>query len=578
MGKFVTILFSFVFAAALPCMPAATDAPIVIEGLLKDVARDPVDPSYRFLLVLDADGPIIIPVRTSALCEKLEQSVGATIQTLGKIREQHPHARHFADRELAPLIQNGTEVIRIVRPAPDSPFENVKDLSSLSGLSPADIVQKGFRMARGRVLAVWNPCTALLQTESNGVVQVEFKTGNLPHPGDDVEVVGFPETDIYQLRLIRSVWRASLPLRLTPDAIQDISASQFLIPRPNDVGINIYLHGKTVRIRGIVRSLPNAIARDSFVYLDDDGTLVPVDVSAAPGMVKQLQIGCTAEVTGVCVMDIDIWRPNAAFPRIRGYTLVTRSAADVVILARPSWLTPAVLLTVIAILLLALVGVGIRNRVLKRLAELRVRERTRLAVEVHDALSQNLTGIAFELQTVSVLADGDPAAAKEHLAIANKSLLSCRGELRNCLDDLRSDALENDNVEDAIRQTLASHLKGESISIRFRVRRNALSDNAMHTVLCIIRELTLNALRHGHAASVWIAGTLDGERILFSVRDNGCGFDPERRLGVRDGHFGLQGVTERASAFDGTVVIRSQAGRGTKVTVSMNLTQGTQLA
>ena len=571
-------LFSFLLAASLSCTQAAADAPIVVEGLLKDVVRDPVDPNYRFLLVLDAEGPIIVPLKTSALCEKLEQSVGATIQTFGTIRGKHPHARHFADRELAPLIRNGTEVVRIVRPAPDSPFENVKDLSSLSGLSPADIVQKGFRMARGRIIAVWHPSTALLQTESNGVVQVEFKAGKLPHPGEDVEVVGFPETDIYQLRLIRSVWRASQPLRLAPNAVQDISARQFLILRSNDVGINVYLHGKTVRIRGIVRSLPNAIARDALVYLDDDGTLVPVDVSAAPDAAGELQIGCIAEVTGVCVMDIDIWRPNAAFPRIRGYTLVTRSATDIVILARPSWLTPAVLLTVIAILLLALVGVGIRNRFLKRLAELRVRERTRLAVEVHDALSQNLTGIAFELQTVSVLADGDPAAAKEHLAIANKSLLSCRGELRNCLDDLRSDALENDNIEDAIRQTLASHLKGESISIRFRVRRRAMSDNVLHAVLCIIRELTLNALRHGHATSAWIAGTQDGERLLFSVRDNGCGFDPESRPGVRDGHFGLQGITERASTFDGSVVIRSQFGRGTKVTVSMNLTQETQLA
>ena len=59
--------------------------------------------------------------------------------------------------------------------------------------------------------------------------------------------------------------------------------------------------------------------------------------------------------------------------------------------------------------------------------------------------------------------------------------------------------------------------------------------------------------------------------LKFSVRDNGCGFDPDACPGVLDGHFGLQGIRERVASFEGMMDIQSTPGKGTRVSVSINV-------
>ena len=56
---------------------------------------------------------------------------------------------------------------------------------------------------------------------------------------------------------------------------------------------------------------------------------------------------------------------------------------------------------------------------------------------------------------------------------------------------------------------------------------------------------------------------------MFSVHDDGIGFDPEKQLGMAEGHFGLQGIRERVKRSDGALSIDSAPGTGTKVTVSL---------
>lgn len=86
----------------------------------------------------------------------------------------------------------------------------------------------------------------------------------------------------------------------------------------------------------------------------------------------------------------------------------------------------------------------------------------------------------------------------------------------------------------------------------------------------MVRELVVNAIRHGKAKSVWIAGECSNGRISFSVRDDGCGFDMASAPGPREGHFGLQGIRERVNAANGSIEIESAPGEGTKVTVSIS--------
>ena len=60
---------------------------------------------------------------------------------------------------------------------------------------------------------------------------------------------------------------------------------------------------------------------------------------------------------------------------------------------------------------------------------------------------------------------------------------------------------------------------------------------------------------------------LDGGKIMCSVQDNGCGFDPDDAPGVLQGHFGIQGIRERIEALGGEFDIESAPGKGTKAVI-----------
>lgn len=225
--------------------------------------------------------------------------------------------------------------------------------------------------------------------------------------------------------------------------------------------------------------------------------------------------------------------------------------------------------------MLALAAFLIWNRILRRLVErrsralfksqiakvesqLRVDERTRLAADLHDTLSQNLTAISFQLSA------GD-------LQTADRMLHSCRAELRRCLWDLKSDALDEPDFNTAIRRTVEPVLRGATLSVRFNVARSRMNDITAHTILSILRELAANAVRHGNATRLRIAGTAEARQsaIVFSLADNGCGFDPENCPGPLEGHFGLNGIRDRLGRYEGSLTLRTAPGGGTIAVVKI---------
>ena len=126
-------------------------------------------------------------------------------------------------------------------------------------------------------------------------------------------------------------------------------------------------------------------------------------------------------------------------------------------------------------------------------------------------------------------------------------------------------------MEAAILETLGPHVQDAAISVRFSVPREKLTDSTAHAILSIIRELVVNALRHGKATAVKVAGCIDGGKVLFSVADNGCGFNPDTAPGAAQGHFGLQGIRERIDRFEGEMSITGKGGHGAKVAIRLNL-------
>ena len=150
-----------------------------------------------------------------------------------------------------------------------------------------------------------------------------------------------------------------------------------------------------------------------------------------------------------------------------------------------------------------------RERIAHKAAELKVEERTRLAVEIHDSISQTLTGIALQFDN----------GANE--AVVRQMLASCRHELKSCLWDLRSRTFEEKDRTEAIRRAIGPNAGGAKVDVRFNVPRDELSETTTHAILRIVRELVVNAVRHGKATEVKVAGECHNGTISFSVKDNG---------------------------------------------------------
>ena len=101
------------------------------------------------------------------------------------------------------------------------------------------------------------------------------------------------------------------------------------------------------------------------------------------------------------------------------------------------------------------------------------------------------------------------------------------------------------------------------------IPRGKLDDSSMHAMLSIIRELTANAVTHGHAKTISIRGSTVGETLVITVSDDGVGFDVATRPRTADGHFGLAGAEERALQHGGGLSVESSPGGGTRATITL---------
>ena len=556
---------------------------VEVEGIVRDAFRDEIDRTWDYLQLQCGPNTVYACFKVGTNDEtRLQQLIDATVSVVG-IYTPHKGMRRMIGNT---IYTTGWETLAIVNAAPSDPFD-VPSLSDAEKTSPTALNGMGRRRTKGRVIAVWHGDRMLLRTADGTVARVDLADQSPPNIGAFVEAAGRPETDLYRLNLSRAIWRPAESDGADEPPPVDATVKQLTTTPWGKRAFQTDYHGKAIRMKGQVRNLPEPDG-DGRLGLECDRQIVPVDASSCPDALDGVEVGCTLQVAGVCIMETDNWHPNAPFPHIEGFAIVVRTRDDIQILSRPPWWTPGRLMAVIGALLAALFGIFAWNRMLNRRAErrgqeladekvahvtsdLKVYERTRLAVELHDSLSQNLTGVSLAIRAANRIADSNPDIMRQHLGLAAKTLDSCRDELRNCLWDLRNQTLEEADMNEAIRQTLKPHVGSARLSIRFNVPRERLSDNTAHAILRIVRELAANAVRHGAASAIKVAGAIENDRLLFSVTDNGTGFDPDSCPDAMQGHFGLQGIRDRVDAFEGEMSIRSAPGNGAKISISLKV-------
>ena len=557
-----------------------------ISGILIGTRMDEIDPQYMQFMIDCSNQMVFVATKNQSFmdcADSVKRLVGATIACDG-ILCAHAGSRIHCRRYIS---LQGAHSLRMLKPPSDDLFR-ASAIGDTERLSPEAITALGRRRARGRVLAVWNGDTVLIRTASGEPVKASLVTSP-PSVGDCIEAVGYAETDLFHVNLASVIWRKAASATPLPDEpVLEVKARDLLVDTNGNRKFDVTYHGKNVRLKGVVQDFTSDGQSGRRIILAEDGYSIAVDCSSAPTAADGLEIGSTVSVTGVCIVDTETWNRHAILPLTRGIFIALCAPSDITVLAHPPWWTPFRLMVVIGVLVLLLVAILIWNASLRLLSERRGREmyrsqiaqakaemktdeRTRLAAELHDHLAQNLTAISYQIAAAERSRTVDTAASAHHLDTASRMLGSCRTELRRCLWDLRSDALDEADVNQAIRKSIEPIAGNANVHVEVNAPRAKLSDSSLHATLSILRELASNAVNHGQAKNLRITGELAHGTLQLSVTDDGCGFDTEKAPGMDEGHFGLGGVRERVRRHNGELSIKSAPGKGTTVSITLRL-------
>jgi signal transduction histidine kinase len=209
----------------------------------------------------------------------------------------------------------------------------------------------------------------------------------------------------------------------------------------------------------------------------------------------------------------------------------------------------------------------VRTRLYERLAE-----RTRIARELHDTLLQSFQGLLLHFQRARNLL---PERASEAIQTLDRALDGAEQAIvegRDAIHDLRSPAPAAKGLVEEIT-SLGEELvakNGNKDAAQFRVviegTAQTLNPNVHIEIFRIAREALRNAFSHSQARRIETEVAYSSNLFRLRIRDDGKGMDPDvRNRGERTGHWGLEGMRERAERLGGELEVWSEPGAGTEL-------------
>lgn len=194
-----------------------------------------------------------------------------------------------------------------------------------------------------------------------------------------------------------------------------------------------------------------------------------------------------------------------------------------------------------------------------------LKERTRMARDIHDTLAQGFTGVIVQLDAaVEALRDEEPEGAAKHIRRARELARESLSEARRSVHALRPQALEKAGFPDALKAIIQNTAAGTSLRADFQLEGEPcqLSPSVEENLLHIGQEALTNALKHAHATEFQARLSFDSGAVRLELRDNGDGFVVGA---VHGGGFGLIGMKERAEQIGATLTVLSEPGAGTDI-------------
>jgi signal transduction histidine kinase len=217
----------------------------------------------------------------------------------------------------------------------------------------------------------------------------------------------------------------------------------------------------------------------------------------------------------------------------------------------------------------------IHRRLLHQTITAQESERRRLAAEIHDSVVQSLVGISYRLQAVEKkLGTEMDGELRTDLKILEEQLNSNIKELRDLLLGLRPPMLDDMGLFKALETHLKNFGIKNAIECSFQPPEKLppLTRDAQINLFRIVQEALNNVEKHANASHVTIEIETSPQKLYLTVRDDGKGFSAQRARG-KPMNLGIASMRERTELLGGRLKIKSEADRGTVVSIDIPLRQ-----
>jgi signal transduction histidine kinase len=568
---------------------------IMTEGILQGFRDD----GERWILVLESAGNRFLATTRHEWLPEPAALVDGVIRISGVAASRFTTRGEF----VAPYIHTGSRSdIEVVEPPrsglADAPLLELSRLGAFQTELPTS-----HRVRCRGIVTHFTPQRLLFLQDGAVGVRVETTCNERLRPGDVVEVAGFIDASRIaagvaqavvlveaQVRRV-SATQPPTPFAIQPEDIVDINLAaqrKGLIARPGDYDCTLV----TFRAR-----LAEAQQTESggVLLLASGRSMLGATASAIDfDRLRSIEAGSELQVTGVLTMELSTssgGRPMWSMPLVDRMKVILRSADDVTIVGRPGWWNRTRLMMALAVvattLLASLAWVGLlRLEVAAQSARLAgemqqrheaaveftatLRERNRIAANLHDTLLQTLSAIGMQLQSCQLSNQADPPAASKHLGLAHRMIEHAVKELRGSVWSMRSFPLHGRTFPEAVKaigEQMAADSGFEFVFEAAPLVDLPIPEFVAGNLLLVVQEAINNAVRHGKPTRISVAlrpGSGDDE-VEVVVADDGGGFVPGFAPGPEDGHLGLQVMRERVERLGGRLAVESAPGRGTSV-------------
>ncbi len=194
-----------------------------------------------------------------------------------------------------------------------------------------------------------------------------------------------------------------------------------------------------------------------------------------------------------------------------------------------------------------------------------IEERSRIARDLHDAVSQTLFSSSLIAEVLPGIWDNDPAEGRKRLEDVRQLTKGALAEMRTLLFELRPSALADAELGALLRQLGESITGGARVPVTMEISGQCETPGEVKVAIYrITQEALNNVAKHAMATQAWLKLQRSKSGIELEVADNGRGFD-ERK--VRPDNLGLGIMRERADSIGASLVVTSDLGRGTRIQV-----------